>query len=62
MSNYRVIFKRVVSADGRAIAEARSQVVTSNKSDSTVTQSVTVQVSVSDGCSHASSSSRVVSR
>lgn len=55
MSNYRVIFKRVVSADGRAIAEARSEVFTSGDANSTVAQSVTIHVSSSSNSSSASS-------
>jgi len=62
MRTNRVVFKKVVSDNGQAIAEAWSQVITSNDSNSTVTQSVTVQASASDSCSHASSSSRSVSR
>jgi hypothetical protein len=57
MSNYRVLFKRVIARNGQAIAEAQSQVITSNVSDSTVTQSVTVHVSASSSSSLASSSS-----
>jgi hypothetical protein len=62
MGNYRVIFKRVISKDGQAIAEARSQVITSEEADNTITQSVTVTVSADGSCNHASSSSRAVSQ
>lgn len=57
MSSYRVIFKRVVSEDGRAIAEASSQVITSGNSGGTIAQSVTVHVSTSNSNSASSSSS-----
>lgn len=56
MSNYRVIFKRVVSADGRRIAEAQSEVITSGDFGRTVEQSVTVHVSASGSSSTSSSS------
>lgn len=57
MSHKRVIFKRVVSVDGGAIAEASSQAITSNDSGHTVIQSVTVHASASSGSSCFSSSS-----
>lgn len=56
MSNYRVIFKRVVSADGRAIAEAQSEVITLGDFGRTVKQSVTVHVFASGSSSTSSSS------
>lgn len=55
MSNYRVIFKRVVSADGRAIATARSEVSTSGDAASAIDQSVTVHVSSTGSSSSARS-------
>ncbi|UIE38730.1 hypothetical protein [Leptodesmis sichuanensis] len=60
MSKYRVIFKRVVSADGRAIAEARSEVFTAGDASSTVAQSMTIHISSSSNSrtsNHGSSSS-----
>ncbi len=56
MSNHRVIYKRVVSSDGRTIAEAYSEVITSEDCGSTVAQSVTVSVSATAVYSSASSS------
>ena len=55
MSNYRVVFKRVVSADGRTIAEAKSEVITSGDPYSTIEQSVTVHISTKVSSSRASS-------
>lgn len=57
MSSYRVLFKRVISADGRAIAEAHSEVFAIDNSESSVVQSVTVHGSSSGISSSASSRS-----
>lgn len=55
MSNYKVIFKRVISEDGRSIAEVKSEVITSGDFGSTLEQSVTVHVSASGSSSTSSS-------
>jgi hypothetical protein len=59
MSRYRVVIQRVVSPDGKIIAEAKSVVITSSASDieSTTNQSVTVKTSSSNSCSSSSTSS-----
>ena len=57
MSHYRVFVKRVISADGRTIAAARSEVFTTDTCSSSVMQSVTVHVSSSGMSRHVSSCS-----
>lgn len=55
MSRSKVVIQRVISPDGKIIAEAKSTAITSDDSESTVSQSVTVKVS--SGNSSCSSSS-----
>jgi len=55
MSQKKVVFKRVVSQDGRAIAQAYSEVVTNEESAGVTYQSVSVRVSA-DGTSSSASS------
>ena len=57
MSHARVVIQRVISPDGKVIAEAKSTVSTSGGSENTVNQSVTVKVSSGSSCSSSSSSS-----
>ncbi|WP_421654890.1 hypothetical protein [Leptothermofonsia sp. ETS-13] len=52
----KVLEQRIVSADGRAIAEARSEVITSGNTCSVIHQSVTVSAA-SDSTTVASSAS-----
>ena len=58
MTQYEVFVKRIVSADGKVIAEAKSVVSTSGKSYT----NQTVSVSVSGNSCHSSSSAYSVSR
>ncbi len=57
MSRSRVVFQRVVSPDGKVIAEAKSTASASGDSDSAVSQSVTVKISSGKSYSSSSSSS-----
>ena len=57
MSYTKVVIQRLISPDGKVIAEAKSTVSISGGSESTVNQSVTVKVSSSNSCSSSSSSS-----
>lgn len=59
MSSKKVIVKRIVSPDGKIIAQAYSEVTISDESNSTSYQSVTV--TISSGNSYSSSSSSSVS-
>lgn len=62
MSYKKVIFKRVLSPDGKSIAQAYSEVITSDDSQITISQTVTVNVSYSSSSSRCSTSSSVASR
>lgn len=53
----KVFVQRVVSADGKTIAEARSEVTTSDSSEGTSYQSVRVNASSNHSSSSSSSSS-----
>ena len=57
MRRSKVLFQRVVSADGRAIAEVRSEVTVSGNAEATAHQSVTIEVSSSCETSSASDGS-----
>ncbi|CAD5944076.1 hypothetical protein [Planktothrix agardhii] len=57
MSNYKVVFKRIVSPDGKVIAEAKSVVSTSEDQENKISQSVSVNISSVNGSSQAKSSS-----
>lgn len=57
MSNYKVIFKRIVSPDGKVIAEAKSVVSTSDVQEGKISQSVFVNSLSVKGHSQAKSSS-----
>ncbi len=61
MSQKKVIFKRVISPDGKIIAEAYSEVNVSDGSQGVIQQSVTVNVSSGSSCSSSSASSSVKS-
>ncbi|VXD15035.1 hypothetical protein [Planktothrix paucivesiculata] len=45
MSNYKVVFKRIVSPDGKVIAEAKSVVSTSDDQENKISQSIFVNIS-----------------
>lgn len=58
MSRSRVVIQRLISQDGKVIAEAISTTSASGDSGSTVSQSVTVKVSSGNkSCSSSSASS-----
>lgn len=60
MSHTRVFVKRMVSPDGKVIAEAKSVVTISGDQESTIDQTVSVNIS-SDSNSFSCSSSSVAS-
>lgn len=45
MARYQVVIKRIVSPDGKIVAETKSIVVTSDNNQSEISQSVSVNVS-----------------
>lgn len=55
MSNYKVVFKRIVSPDGQVIAEAKSVVSTSDDQENKISQSVFVNSLSVNGYSQAKS-------
>ena len=55
MSRSRDLFQRIISPDGKIIAEAKSTAFASDDSESTVSQSVTVKIS-GNSCSSSSTS------
>ncbi|HEY9769939.1 MAG TPA: hypothetical protein V6C71_15840 [Coleofasciculaceae cyanobacterium] len=57
MTKYRVYQQRIVSPDGRAVAEATSTVITSGDNQTKVEQSVSVNVTQNGSFSSNSSSS-----
>jgi hypothetical protein len=57
MTRYQVVVKRIVSPDGKVVAETKSIVATSDNNEGEISQSVSVNVSSGN-----SSSSRVSSR
>lgn len=60
MSSYQVAIKRIVSSDGKVIAESKSIATVSGNGESEINQSVSVNISSggSSSCSVKSSSSR----
>jgi hypothetical protein len=62
MSQNKVIFKRIISPDGKSIAEAYSEVNVSDKSRRIIHQNVTVNVSSGSSSSSSSASSSASSR
>ncbi|MBD2003777.1 MULTISPECIES: hypothetical protein [Cyanophyceae] len=56
MIHSRILIQRVVSPDGKSVASAKSIAIASG-AESTISQTVTVQVSSSKGCSSSSTSS-----
>ena len=59
MINAKVIVKRVISPDGRIVAEARSVAIASGDNESIISQDVTVKISSSSSLSSSFSSSSV---
>jgi hypothetical protein len=57
MNHKKAIFKRVVSLDGKTVAEAYSEASTDGDSNSTIHQNVTVRISSGNGYSSSSGSS-----
>ncbi|MEM7758616.1 MAG: hypothetical protein AAF298_10880 [Cyanobacteria bacterium P01_A01_bin.40] len=62
MNKHRVIRQRIVSPDGKAIAEATSRVVISDNNQTEINQSVSVRVTQTSSYSSSSSSSTSSSR
>lgn len=62
MSSNKVIFKRVFSPDGNSVAQAYSEVITSDDSQYTIRQTVRVNVSSSISSISCSASSSAASR
>lgn len=58
MASYRVITKRIVSPDGKAISEVKS-VVTSIGNQTETSQTISVDISSSSSSSFSSSSSAI---
>lgn len=59
--NYSKVFVKRILQDGNVVAQAKTVVVTSGNSQSTVSQTVTVEVSSEDSYSSSSTSSTTVS-
>ncbi|MEG4045520.1 hypothetical protein [Microcoleus sp. Pol17_C1] len=57
MTDYKVVVKRLVSPDGKVIAEAKSVVEASGDDRGEISQSVSVKVSSNSSSSYAKSSS-----
>ena len=57
MTEYRVVSKRIVSPDGKVIAQAKSVAKISGDSRTQISQSVSVNVTSSSSSSFSSSSS-----
>lgn len=57
MIRSKVLIQRIVSSDGKSVAEAKSVVITSDESESTINQCVTVEVCSGNRCSSRSTSS-----
>ena len=57
MNSKKVVVKRVISADGKLIAQAYSEAIASGDSQSTICQNVTVKISSGNSYSSSSSSS-----
>jgi len=55
----KVVVKRIVSPDGKVIAEAKSVVIISDNQQSHIQQSVSVEVSANSCCSRSQSSASV---
>lgn len=62
MSQQKVVFKRIVSPDGKTIAEAYSEVNVSDENTGRIHQSVTVNSSLGSSSSSSSASSSASSR
>jgi len=57
MARYQVVIKRIVSPDGRIIAEAKSIAKASGNNKSQVSQTVSINISSDNGCRGRSTSS-----
>lgn len=62
MTKYRVYQQRIVSPDGKAVAEATSTVITSGDRQTEIEQTVSVSVTKNNSSSSSSSSSKSSSR
>ncbi len=57
MAHYRVVIKRIVSPDGKIVAEAKSVATVSGDNQSQINQTVSVKISSGKRCSSHSTSS-----
>ncbi|WP_414586313.1 hypothetical protein [Scytonema sp. PCC 10023] len=57
MARYQVVIKRIVSPDGKIVAEAKSIATASDDSQSEIHQTVSVNISSGNSCSARSTSS-----
>lgn len=66
MSQNRVLSQKIISADGRTVSEARSEVNTSDRTNAVFYQSITVAINSNEmtqsvsSCSSRSSSSKIL--
>ncbi|HEY9599203.1 MAG TPA: hypothetical protein V6D33_16175 [Cyanophyceae cyanobacterium] len=58
MQSVKALFQRKVLQDGKTVVEARSVAIASVNNESTISQTVTVQLSSNSSSSSSSSSSR----
>lgn len=61
MANSKVVIKKIISPDGKVIAEAKSVAITSDGGEGTINQTVVVKISQDGNSSSSSSSSTTVS-
>jgi hypothetical protein len=57
MMHKKVLFQRLVSPDGKSVAQAYSEAIVSGDSEATISQSVTVNISSGSYSSSSSTSS-----
>lgn len=57
MSRYQVVIKRIVSVEGKTIAEAKSVAMTSGDGGNEISQSISVNISSGNSSSSSSKSS-----
>ena len=60
MTHARAFVKRIISSNGKAVAEAKSIVITSDEQENTVHQTVNVNVASNNGSSSSNSSASAV--
>jgi hypothetical protein len=57
MTNKQVLFQRIVSADGRSVAEARSEAIAFGNNGAKITQFIQIKTTLTQASSSSSSSS-----